>query len=45
MDMDGNLIEGKGIEPDIFLDFLPEEFVSDDPLLRKSLEMVEQWTK
>jgi hypothetical protein len=44
MDMDGNLIEGKGIEPDILLDFAPKAFVNDDPLFRESLQIVEQWS-
>lgn len=43
LNMDGNLIEGKGIEPDILLDFPSEGFLNDDPLFRESLHMVEQW--
>ncbi len=32
MDMDGRLVEGNGVAPDIMMDFSPEQFAADDPV-------------
>lgn len=40
MDLDGRLVEGNGITPDILLDLAPDRFVADDPVFGAAVELV-----
>ena len=42
MDKDENLIEGKGIEPDIVVKSKKEEFESADPILSRALQFLRE---
>jgi C-terminal processing protease CtpA/Prc len=39
-DLDGNVVEGKGIKPDVLVETKPEEFAKEDRVLAKALELL-----
>ena len=40
MDLDGTLIEGKGLQPDVLVECTQKDFESGDPILAKALELL-----
>jgi carboxyl-terminal processing protease len=42
LDLQGNLIEGVGIEPDFVVESKPSDFAQSDPVLRRAVERISQ---
>lgn len=43
MDLDGRLVEGNGIAPDITLDLPADQFVTADPVLNEAVRLVDEY--
>jgi len=40
MDINGRLVEGNGITPDILLEFAPDQFISGDPVFDAAVDLI-----